>query len=213
MSRTFRIAVTGGIGSGKSVVSRMLALMGVPVYDCDSRAKALMESDMFIRQGLVRMFGEECYDAAGRLNRSWLAARIFVDKGAIERVNSIVHPRVVSDFDAWAEEQGVPMVAVETAILFESGLNEVVDRVLLVWADVETCIRRVEGRDGMTRQSVQNRMNNQMPLDDLLLLCDYAVHNDGNEAVFPQVMEFVEKMKRCVADRAVAAGKLLQPAV
>lgn len=198
MGKTLRIAVTGGIGSGKSVVSHLLSLMGIPVYDCDSRAKALMESDIFIRQGLVRMFGEDCYDSAGHLNRSQLAARIFVDRNAIERVNSLVHPRVVSDFDAWAEQQSAPMVAVETAILFESGMNEVVDRILLVWADAETCIKRVEGRDGMTRQNVQNRMNNQMPLDDLLLLCDYAVHNDGNEAVFPQVMEFIDIMKRVV---------------
>lgn len=202
MGKTLRIAVTGGIGSGKSVVSRILSLMGIPVYDCDSRAKALMESDTYIRQGLVRMFGEECYDVAGRLDRPYLASRIFVDRGAIERVNSLVHPRVVADFDMWAEQQNSEIVAVETAILFESGLNEVVDRVLLVWADTETCIKRVEGRNGMTRQNVQNRMSNQMPLDDLLLLCDYAVHNDGNEPVFPQIMEFVDSMQKIVAENA-----------
>ena len=191
-----RIAVTGGIGSGKSVVSKLLSIMGIPVYDCDSRAKQLMESDMLIRQGLIRMFGEECYDVAGKLNRKWLASRIFVDKSAIERVNDLVHPRVKEDFSLWAERQQFSMVAVETAILFESGMNEVVDRVLLVWADVETCISRVEGRDGMNRQGVLSRMNNQMPLDDLLLLCDYAVHNDGKESVIPQVQEFLQLLKR-----------------
>lgn len=191
-----RIAVTGGIGSGKSVVSKLLSIMGIPVYDCDSRAKQLMESDMLIRQGLIRMFGEECYDVAGKLNRKWLASRIFVDKSAIGRVNELVHPRVKEDFSLWAERQQCSMVAVETAILFESGMNEVVDRVLLVWADVETCISRVEGRDGMNRQGVLSRMNNQMPLDDLLLLCDYAVHNDGKESVIPQVQEFLQLLKR-----------------
>ena len=120
---TLRVAVTGGIGSGKSVVSRLLSIMGVPVYNCDSRAKELMESDILIRQGLVRMFGEECYDAVGRLNRKWLASRIFVDKSAIERVNELVHPRVKADFTNWAEQQQQPIVAVETAILFESGVN------------------------------------------------------------------------------------------
>lgn len=195
---TLRVAVTGGIGSGKSVVSRLLSIMGVPVYNCDSRAKELMESDILIRQGLVRMFGEECYDAVGRLNRKWLASRIFVDKSAIERENELVHPRVKADFTNWAEQQQQPIVAVETAILFESGLNEVVDRVLLVWADAETCISRVEGRDGMSRQGVISRMNNQMPLDDLLLLCDYAVHNDGVEPVIPQVKEFIESLQKTI---------------
>ena len=119
----------------------------------------------------------------------------------MQRVNALVHPRVKADFIEWADAQSVQVVGVETAILFESGINEVVDRALLVWADKETCIKRVEGRNGMTRQQIINRMANQMPLDDLLLLCDYAVHNDGNEPVFPQVMEFVDTMKRTLTER------------
>lgn len=193
MNKT-KLAITGGIGSGKSVVSRILSLMGVPVYDCDSRAKRLMEDDIYIRQGLVRMFGEECYDAEGHLNRALLASRIFIDKDAVKRVNSLVHPRVKADFLAWSEERSEELVAVETAILFESGMNEAVDKVLLVWADKETCISRVEGRNGMTRQQVINRMNNQMPLDDLLLLCDYAIRNDADMAVLPQLYEVLEEV-------------------
>lgn len=189
-----RFAITGGIGSGKSVVSHLLKIMGVPVYDCDSRARVLMESDSYIRQGLVRMFGEECYDYDGRLNRKWLAQRIFVDKSAVQRVNALVHPRVKADFVEWAEACSEPVVGVETAILFESGINEVVDKVLLVWADKETCISRVEGRRGMTRQQVVSRMANQMPLDDLLLLCDYDIHNDKDKAIMPQLEEFLQMM-------------------
>lgn len=189
-----RIAITGGIGSGKSVVSHLLQIMGVPVYDCDSRARQLMESDSFIREGLVRMFGDECYDYEGKINRKWLAARIFVDKSAVQRVNALVHPRVKADFVEWADSQALPVVGVETAILFESGINEVVDKVLLVWADKETCIKRVEGRNGMTRTQIVNRMSNQMPLDDLLLLCDFDVHNDKDKAVMPQLMEFLQML-------------------
>lgn len=190
-----KIAITGGIGSGKSVIASILKIMGIPVYDCDSKARMLMESDTYIRQSLVRMFGEECYTHDGRLNRSNLAARIFVDKEAIGRVNAIVHPRVKADFIAWADGQDVPLVAVETAILFESGMNEAVDNIMLVWADKETCIKRVEGRNGMSRKQVISRMDNQMPLDDLLLLCDYAVHNDGHSPVMPQIMEFLDTLK------------------
>lgn len=189
-----RFAITGGIGSGKSVVSHLLTIMGVPVYNCDSRAHRLMEEDTYISQGLVRMFGEECYDCEGHLNRKWLASRIFVDKDAVQRVNALVHPRVKADFIEWADAQSVPVVGVETAILFESGINEVVDRALLVWADKETCIKRVEGRNGMTRQQIINRMANQMPLDDLLLLCDYNICNDNEKAVLPQLQEFLEML-------------------
>ncbi|MBQ6693462.1 MAG: dephospho-CoA kinase [Bacteroidaceae bacterium] len=193
-----RVAVTGGIGSGKSVVSHLLTMMGVPVYDCDSRAKALMESDTLIRQGLQRMFGEECYTPDGKLNRKWLAARIFVDKDAIKRVNALVHPRVKSDFVSWAEERSEQIVAVETAILFESKLHEAVDKVLLVWADAETCISRVEGRNGMTRSQVVSRMNNQMPLDELLLLCDYAVRNDADSPLIPQIVETLQELSATI---------------
>lgn len=190
-----RLAVTGVIGSGKSVVSRILAVAGVPVYDCDSRAKALMENDIVIRRSLVRMFGEECYSADGTLNRKWLAARIFVDKDEVQRVNEIVHPRVKADFVSWAAMQNVPLVAVESAVLFESGLNEVVDKVLLVWADASVCIPRVEKRSGFSRSQITDRMDNQMSQDDLLLLCDYAVHNDGNTAVLPQIMDIIEELR------------------
>ena len=195
MSRTFRIAVTGGIGSGKSVVSRMLALMGVPVYDCDSRAKALMESDMFIRQGLVRMFGEECYDADGGLNRKYLASCIFVDERNTKRVNALVHPVVKADFASWAQEQDAPVVAVETALLYESGMADVVDKTLLVWTEKETAITRTMTRSGMSRTQVLNRMAKQMSTDDLLLLTDYAIYNGGSNAIMPAVAELLAGLR------------------
>lgn len=197
MMNRIKLAITGGIGSGKSVVSHILSIMGIPVYDCDSRAKILMENDIYIRQSLIRMFGEECYDVQGKINRKWLAARIFVDKDAIQRVNALVHPRVKTDFLEWAENQNSAIVAVETAILYESGMNDIVDKTLLVWAATDTCIKRVEGRSGMTQRQVLNRINNQMSADDLLLLCDYAVHNDDDSAVMPQILEVLDDLKKC----------------
>lgn len=189
-----KIAITGGIGSGKSVVSRMLGIMGIPVYDCDSRAKFLMENDIYLRQTLTRLFGEECYDVQGKINRKWLASRIFIDKDAIKRVNDLVHPRVKDDFLRWAAERPENVVAVETAILFESGINDVVDKTLLVWAGAETCIKRVERRSGMSRQQVLSRINNQMSVDELLLLCDYSIYNDETSAVMPQLLEFIDSL-------------------
>ena len=190
-----KLAIVGGIGSGKSVVSRMLGIMGVPVYDCDSRAKELMVSDPFIVKELKRMFGDECYDADGGLNRKYLASRIFVDEKNTKRVNALVHPVVKKDFCSWANVQKAPVVAVETALLYESGMVDVVDKVLLVWTEKETAIRRTMQRSGMTREHVLNRMQKQMSTDDLLLLTDYSIYNGGYNAVMPDVVELLEELK------------------
>ena len=190
-----KLAVVGGIGSGKSVVSRMLAIMGVPVYDCDSRAKELMVSDPFIIKELKRMFGDECYDADGGLNRKYLASLIFVDENNTKRVNALVHPAVVKDFCTWASGTEAPVVAVETALLYESGMVDVVDKVLLVWTEKETAITRTMQRSGMSREQVLNRMQKQMSTDDLLLLTDYSVYNGGDNAIMPDVVELLDELK------------------
>lgn len=190
-----KLAVVGGIGSGKSVVSRMLEIMGVPVYDCDSRAKEIMVHDSHIVKELKRMFGEECYDADGGLNRSYLASCIFVDERNTRRVNALVHPAVKADFCSWAQRQNAAVVAVETALLYESGMTDVVDKALLVWTDKETAITRTMARSGMSRTQVLNRMAKQMATDDLLLLTDYAIYNSGSSAVMPALAALLEELQ------------------
>ena len=190
-----KLAVVGGIGSGKSVVSRMLGIMGVPVYDCDSRAKELMVQNPRIVNELKRMFGEECYDADGSLNRKYLASCIFVDERNTRRVNALVHPVVKDDFCSWAQGLDAPVVAVETALLYESGMADVVDKTLLVWTDKETAITRTMSRSGMSRTQVLNRMAKQMSTDDLLLLTDYAIYNGGANAIMPAVAELLAALR------------------
>ena len=195
MKKALRLAITGNIGSGKSVVSRMLAIMGVPVYDCDSRAKALMHSDKFIKEGLLRMFGSECYCSDGSLNREWLAARLFTDPVNVQRVNALVHPRVKEDFECWASAASCDIVAVESAILYESGMIDTVDKVLVVWADEETSIKRVMESRGMSRRQVENRLQNQMSADELLILSDYSLRNDGSTPVLPALGELLGELR------------------
>lgn len=195
MNKT-RLVITGNIGCGKSVVSRMLSIMGVPVYDCDSRAKMLMQSDEYIKRSLVRMFGEECYSADGSLNRAHLASCIFIDRENVKRVNELVHPRVKEDFVAWAEAETSDVVAVETAILYESGMIDVVDKVLLVWADEETAIKRVTAGRGMSRQQVISRLQNQMSADDMLILSDYSLRNDSSTPILPQLIEIMGQLQK-----------------
>ena len=191
-----KLAIVGGIGSGKSVVSRMLGIMGVPVYDCDSRAKELMVRDPRIVKELKRMFGDECYDADGGLNRGYLASCIFVDERNTKRVNALVHPVVKADFCSWAQGQSAPVVAVETALLYESGMADAVDKTLLVWTDKETAVTRTMSRSGMSREQVLNRMAKQMSTDDLLLLTDHAIYNGGSNAVMPAVVELLDGLQR-----------------
>lgn len=188
------LAVTGTIGSGKSVVARIMEIMGVPVYDCDSRAKSLMVDNAVVVKELKRMFGSECYDVDGSLNRKYLASRIFVDDANVKRVNALVHPVVKDDFTRWVSAQTVPVVAVETALLYESGMIDVVDKVLAVWTDKETAITRTMSRSGMSRSQVLSRMQKQMSADELLLLSDFSIYNSGEKPVLPAVVSLLAEL-------------------
>lgn len=190
------LAITGTIGSGKSVVARMMEVMGVPVYDCDSRAKALMAVDAGIVKELKRMFGDECYAADGVLDRKYLASCIFVDEVNVKRVNALVHPVVKKDFLRWAALQDAPVVAVETALLYESGMIDAVDKVLAVWTDEETAIERTMARSGMSRSQVMNRLQKQMTTDELLLLSNFSIYNGGDNPVLPEVVSLLDELGR-----------------
>lgn len=196
MGNCIRLAVTGGIGCGKSVVSHILEIMGVPVYDCDRRAKEIMVTDTGIVKGLKRMFGEACYNSDGSLDRAFLASRIFTDDNNIERVNALVHPAVKKDFDDWVAAKDCPLVAVETAVLYESGMIEHVDKVLVVWAGRETAIERTMKRSGMSRNQVVSRIQKQLSSDELLLLTDYSIFNDGNTPLLPEVVSLLEELRK-----------------
>ena len=189
MGNCLKLAITGGIGCGKSVVSHILEVMGVPVYNCDGRAKEIMVTDAGIIKGLKRMFGDSCYNSDGSLDKAYLASRIFTDDNNIERVNALVHPAVKKDFDKWAASKDCPVV------LYESGMIEHVDKVLVVWAGTETSIERTMKRSGMSRNQVVSRMQKQLSSDELLLLTDYSIYNDGNTPLLPEVIELLEELR------------------
>ncbi len=188
-----KIGITGGIGCGKSYVCRrMEALFSVPVYDCDSRAKQLMHTDEAIREGLTQLFGKEVYDASGHLNRAALAARIFADPAMLAQVNALVHPRVETDFLAWAERQQGGVVALESAILFSCGLSRTMDCVIRVTAPEEVRINRVLARDNCSREQVLARMQNQQQEEGK---ADFQMVNDGKADVDAQLVAIIEKIR------------------
>lgn len=186
-SSPYIIGVTGGIGSGKSVVSRLLRLMGVPVYDCDSEAKRLMCESIAIRESLIGAVGDEVYDAAGRLNRAYLASYMFGNAERVAQVNHIVHPVVRADFKAWARQAGKAVVAVESAILFEAGMDADVYSVWLVHAGEDMRLRRAMRRDGACEKAVRNRMQNQLSEGEYLECADVVIHNDDSHTLIGQV--------------------------
>lgn len=158
------IGITGGIGSGKSYVSAILQeKFGIPVYDCDMEAKRLTASNEEIRQKLIALVGPEVFDG-NKLNKQLLADYLFADVEHASKVNAIIHPVVLQDFKRWTEEQHEkPIVALESAILFESGFNEMVDKVLFVDAPEEVRLRRAMLRDTATEAQIRARMKMQRP--------------------------------------------------
>ena len=175
-SSIYKIGITGGIGSGKSTVCRLLADRGIAVYDSDARAKALMNESEALRAALTEAFGEECYNADG-LNRAYLASRVFGNEKALAQLNAIVHPAVREDFRAWAEAQNCRYVVLESAILFEAGFENEVDATLAVLAPMEERVRRAMERDGVEREVVLKRISHQMSDEELHLRASRTLVN------------------------------------
>lgn len=182
------IGITGGIGSGKSFVCKLLAKRyGIPVYDTDSQAKRLMLESTDIRQALINLLGKEAYLRDGQLNKALLASYLFQSEDNAQRINAIVHPVVANDFHKWVntyrttgdEREPAKLLVLESAILFESGFNRLVDKTICVTASIELCIERAMKRDGASREAILSRMERQMSDAERQSLADFIIVNDG----------------------------------
>ncbi len=182
------IAITGGIGSGKSVVARVLSNMGHQVYDCDLRAKTLMTTSPIIRQQLTERFGNNIYNLDGSINKPLLSSIIFNDHDALATVNGIVHPVVKDDLLKWHYSNQKSQSFVETAILVEAGMHTMVDEVWNVTAPTETRILRVIRRNATTRDKVLERINSQSASMSEVTVPVKNIINDGNTAILPQLI-------------------------
>lgn len=191
-----RLGITGGIGSGKSLVCRLLEVMGVPVYISDAETKQLMVADFSIREGLVALLGENVY-ADGVLNKPLLASYLFGDPGHARQVNGIVHPRVKEDFRRWVQCHDVfPVVAIESAILIEAGFAGEVDVVVMVYAPEEIRIERAVRRDSSSRELIEKRVRSQMSDEEKRRQADFVIVNDGEAPLIPQVLELIDSLSK-----------------
>lgn len=190
-----KIGITGGIGSGKSVVAELLQVHGVPVYIADVESKQLTATSPVIRQGLIGLLGEDVYTPEG-LNRTYLASRIFSDAPLLRQVNAIIHPEVSRHYRAWVEKQSCPVTALESAILFESGFDSLVDVRLMVYAPREVRIQRAMQREKASREEIVRRIENQMDDEIKKQRADYIIYNDGKQALIPQLQLVLQSLSR-----------------
>ncbi|MEA4916702.1 dephospho-CoA kinase [Proteiniphilum sp.] len=186
-----KIGITGGIGSGKSIVSEIFHLYGVPLYNADQEAKKLNDTSPFIRAQLTLQFGEDLY-VGGRLDRKKLASIIFHDDQKLSIVNSIIHPQLALHFTEWCRKrEHYPVVILDAALLIEAGFNQFVNEVIIVQAPKELRISRVMQRDGVSRSEVEARMNSQLPEEVKLRYANHVITNDNIHSLIRQVSELM----------------------
>lgn len=190
-----KLGITGGIGSGKSTVSQIFSLSGVPVYIADIESKRLVATSPTIREKLINLFGEELY-SGGVLNKPLLASHIFNDKKKLEIVNAIIHPEVERDFIEWVKKHAqCNIVAHEAAILFESGFNRMMDKVLMVYTPLDIRIERTMLRDNLPKEKVMERIQNQMSDEEKAKLSDFVIVNDNTKSLIEQVTNIIQELK------------------
>ncbi len=170
------VGLTGGIGSGKSTVAKLLLELGVPVYNSDVEAKKMMETSKVLKRKIVSLLGAESY-INHKLNRPYIATQVFKDKKLLQKLNSIVHPAVRKHFVMWCKNQSHPYVVQETALLFENGTKDFYDKTILVTAPKDIRIARIISRDGSTREKVLERIQNQLEDKEKVSLADFVLEN------------------------------------
>ena len=190
-----KIGLTGGIGSGKSTVAKIFEQLGIPVYYADSAAKRIMNADPILMAELINSFGSEVY-FEGELNRAHLSGIVFNDKKKLDLLNSIVHPATIRDSESWMSSQKAPYAIKEAALIFESGSQDQLDYVIGVSAPESLRIQRAMQRDGLTREAVKERIQNQLSESIKMRLCQFVIRNDEQQLVIPQVIELDRKLRQ-----------------
>lgn len=192
---TIKVGITGGIGSGKSTVCKIFKLLGVPVFEADTEAKNLMDSNKEIMSELINLFGSEIYMKDGGVDRKKLADIIFNDDIQLKKVNKIIHPFVRNTFINWIKNQNSAYIIHEAAILFESGFYKMMDFNILISAPEEMRIERVVRRDKISPERVKERIQKQWTDEEKRRLTDVEIKNDNSALIIPQIIEIDKRLK------------------
>jgi len=203
-----RVGLTGGIGSGKSTIAQIFEVLGIPVSYADQEAKRLMNEDPDLRRQIIEHFGPEAYTAeTGALNRPWMAAQVFSDPARLETLNSLVHPATIRDGQQWMQSMAghAPYAIREAALIFETASAGQLDFIIGVYAPLPLRIHRTMQRDHLTREKVLQRMRHQIEEEIKMQLCDTVIHNDGLQAILPQVLALHQRLLELAAKSTLAS--------
>lgn len=188
-----KVGLTGGIGSGKSVVAKIFQVIGIPLFDADAVAKKIMQEDPITQRKIVEILGPSSY-SAGELNRAFIASKVFNDAELLAQLNAIVHPATIYAAEQWMKQQNSPYTIKEAALLFESAGAASLDFIVGVSAPMPLRLLRVMKRDGMKLEEVKARMHKQMDDNIKMKLCDAVIINDDQTPLLPQVLTLHEKL-------------------
>lgn len=195
MISDLKVGITGGIGAGKSIVSKVFKVLGIPVYDADTRAKWLMNYEQAVKSKIIESFGTKAYKK-DELDREFIGAETFHNPDKLKILNAIVHPAVGEDYKQWAESQKSPYTLKEAALIFEAGSYKGLDRIIVVTAPSEIRIARVLRRDAhRSKKDIEAIMVRQWPEEEKIARADYIIKNDGREMILPQILSIDKALK------------------
>ena len=184
-----KIGITGGIGSGKTTVCKIFEVLGIPIYYADDRAKELLESDKNVIKKVKNIFGDDVYNEQGKLDRHRVATIVFNFPEILAEYNAIIHPAVFKDTISWFQShQDTSYALYEAAIMFESGSNKLMDKMITVFAPLEDRISRTMKRDKISREEVLERIDKQMPEEEKMKQADFIIYNDHSQPLIEQVL-------------------------
>jgi len=183
-----KVAITGGIGTGKTTISNMFSDKGVPVFNSDEIAKEIMNTNSLLKNEIVTAFGDKAYDK-NKLNKEYLSDVIFNNETLLKKINSIVHPYVAEEFNSWIQEQNSKYIIYESAIIFENQAEDFFDKIICVTASEEEVISRIMKRNDFSVDKIKSIINKQLPNDAKVQKSDYVIENINISKLSDKVLE------------------------
>ena len=188
-----KVAITGGIGSGKSLVCQVFKTLGIPIFDADAVSNQLVEHDAALKTAIIELFGKEAYKN-NIYNRKYIASIVFSQAEMLQALNALIHPKAIEAAKQWFEKQQSPYAIKEAAILFESNAEKDIDIIIGVTAPEQIRVKRVMQRTGYSKDEVIKRIQQQMPDEEKMAKCNYVIQNNDADAILPQILQIHQQL-------------------